>query len=474
MHRSTFIRGVFVCGLLVCGFVEGPHRSVLAEAPKPLVVHEWGTFTALLDEQGEQLMGINVDTEPVPGFVHNLGRFLLNRSVLSSQHWVHRQKAVPRNHPQVTLRLETPVIYFYPSAGAKLPLTVDVRVKFLGGWLTEFYPNAQIQSPPVQNGKFEFTDLTPQTVGDIAWRNLRIGTDGEGPKTNEHVWLAPRNVAAATVTTPDNEHEKYVFYRGVAHQQAPLRVTTDKQGESLTVLPTFREILSNKKPVVIPHLWLMEARPDGELAYRKLDPLTVVNDGSRVEGMTARRRFSEAGFDVANRTRLEAEMSDVLLQEGLFADEVRALLSTWQQAYFISPGLRIFYTVPREWTDHYLPLEITGDPQVTRVMIGRVELISDSQRRLLHQLVRTPVSKGDWLRKIQFGSREFRKLLSGQSDFGDLGVPIPPDFQIYLDLGRFRNALVAAEEKRLNSANLSQFIRENNLEPFRLAQESGK
>ena len=36
---------------------------------------------------------------------------------------------------------------------------------------------------------------------------------------------------------------------------------------------------------------------------------------------------------------------------------------------------------------------------------------------------------------------EFRKLVAGRSDFGDLGVAIPPDFQAYLDLGRFRRAV---------------------------------
>ena len=38
------------------------------------------------------------------------------------------------------MRLETPVIYFYPPANAQLPLKLDVEVKFRGGWLTEFYP----------------------------------------------------------------------------------------------------------------------------------------------------------------------------------------------------------------------------------------------------------------------------------------------------------------------------------------------
>jgi hypothetical protein len=193
---------------LLAWSVLGIVVSVTAADSPRLVVHEWGTFTALLDENGEQLVGINVDTEPVPGFVHNLGRFILNDAVLTSQHWVHRQKAVPRNHPQVSLRLETPVIYFYPPAGAQLPLTVDVDVKFRGGWVTEFYPQADVSFPTVHNGEFQFTDLTPRSMGHITWKNVLVGTNSPGPETSDHVWLAPRQVAAAGISTVHEEHEK--------------------------------------------------------------------------------------------------------------------------------------------------------------------------------------------------------------------------------------------------------------------------
>jgi hypothetical protein len=64
--------------------------------------------------------------------------------------------------------------------------------------------------------------------------------------------------------------------------------------------------------------------------------------------------------------------------------------------------------------------------------------------------------------------------MSGQKDIEAHEQEIPEDFRVYLDLGRFRNALVAAEERKTQSSNLTQFIRENRLEPFRLAQESGK
>jgi hypothetical protein len=328
-----------------------------------------------------------------------------------------------------------------------------------------------VRFPVIENGKFEFTDLTPQTLGRIVWSNVQIGTDQSGPDTKEHVWLAPRNVAAANLTSKDGEHEKYLFYRGVARQLPPLRVVTEQQGQSLSLSAFDRSFLATNQQTTFSGLWLMESRKDGKCAYRRLAAISVANDGKQLRRINAPRRFSEAEFDTENRSRLEVEMNAALLAEGLFADEAKALLSTWQQAYFVSPGLRLFYTVPREWTEYFLPLSISGEAKITRVMIGRIELISDHQRELLNELATQPISKADWLRKIPAGSPALKQLLAGRSDAHEA---IPPDFQNYLDLGRFRNALVAAEEQRTRSPNLARFIQENQLEPFRLSQDSGK
>src|SRR5262245_44743511 len=98
-------------------------------------VHEWGTFTSLQDEGGQTISGINTDDEPVPHFVHQLGGLLLLRP--TEVPGIFFQGA-PRCHPDVTMRLETPVIYFHPPAGETNLVTANVDVKFRGGWLTEF------------------------------------------------------------------------------------------------------------------------------------------------------------------------------------------------------------------------------------------------------------------------------------------------------------------------------------------------
>ena len=109
-----------------------------------LVVHEWGTFTALQDDDGSALSGINVDDEPLPPFVHNLSQRVLARP---NSLWKVESKGAPERHPYVTLRLETPVVYFYPPAGQTEPLSLDVHVDLHGGWLTQFYPQAEAIAP---------------------------------------------------------------------------------------------------------------------------------------------------------------------------------------------------------------------------------------------------------------------------------------------------------------------------------------
>src|SRR5262245_8098868 len=106
-----------------------------------LVVHEWGTFTSLQDERGNAIGGINADDEPVPEFVHRLNYRLI---VGPQTPLMYLAKSIPQCHPDVTMRLETPVVYFHPGSGMPRPLRVNVEVAFRGGWLSEYYPTAEV------------------------------------------------------------------------------------------------------------------------------------------------------------------------------------------------------------------------------------------------------------------------------------------------------------------------------------------
>jgi hypothetical protein len=257
MRKSILLAalmGVVVAALAI-------DRADTKEASESLVVHEWGTFTCIQDEQGNELTGVNIDDEPVPEFVHNLQPYLLNAPLISSDYWQYRQKAAPRQHPLVTMRLETPVIYFHPPARAKLPLTVDVDVAFRGGWLTEFYPGAKADAPGLNNRNFDFGQLTPETVGSLNWSGLKVGGDAPGPQTDQHVWLAPRQVDAASVATPDGECERYLFYRGVGNLRAPLRVVRGQSRTDLQLYSNFDQVAAKDVRFPVGRRWRQRIPP---------------------------------------------------------------------------------------------------------------------------------------------------------------------------------------------------------------------
>ena len=101
-------------------FIAG--RSLTPHSPAPLTVHEWGTFTSVAGEDGR------------------------------AQEWLPRQapgelpcfvERLPLNvkgYLPGTMRMETPVLYFYAPAAT----AVDVNVRFRNGVVTEWYPSARV------------------------------------------------------------------------------------------------------------------------------------------------------------------------------------------------------------------------------------------------------------------------------------------------------------------------------------------
>src|SRR5437867_3763698 len=89
-----------------------------------LIVHEWGTFTSVAGEDGAAVtwdaLGCKSD---LPKFVGNQGYW--NKWAL-----------------QGTVRMETPVLYFYSSR----EMDAQVKVAFPQGLITEWYPTADVRA----------------------------------------------------------------------------------------------------------------------------------------------------------------------------------------------------------------------------------------------------------------------------------------------------------------------------------------
>lgn len=440
----------------------------------PLVVHEWGTFTSLQDEAGQAIGGINTDDEPVPGFVHTIGsNLLIWPTDLPQSYTIGCCKGFFQLHPDVTLRLETPVMYFYPPEGSVAPMELDVRASFRGGWLTEYYPQAAMEAPGLKqqtaDGNTVLGGISEHTVGSLTWKGLRVGVDKQGPKTGEEVWLAPRRVRAVSVATPAGESEKYLFYRGVGHLDALLRVQRSAAGDELEIRSQPAADLPAGSVI---HAWLAHIRKDGSTAFRPLGILPLGRDAvlARVPS-----RFSEAEYSLENLVPLRASMRQALIAEGLFEDEADAMLDTWEAAYFHSPGLRLFFTVPQGWTDHFLPLEFSAPVELVRVMMGRIEIVTPEQRALLARIAAGPVEPFpyDLVRAVlgkEGNAAYYQLLVKGKMSVEDLGVPLPEIFLAYLELGRMRNALLLNELELRPTADLQAFINTYGLAGYKVPE----
>jgi hypothetical protein len=417
--------------------------TMLAAQAQPLVVHEWGTFTSLQDEAGRTLGGINTDDEPVPPFCHDLDPILILppgelSPVLS--------KGIGSCRPEVTLRLETPVLYFHLPKDSAGPLTATVKVAFRGGWLTQFYPAAE-------TGGYASQDrLTEDTTGTLIWNDLKIGGQGTGPETTNRVWTAPRAVGAASVTSANGESEKFLFYRGVGHLLCPLQVSRTEDSKRLEGRAQCGSGLPDGSAMSLQRLWLVSIRAGGRCAFRPLAPVTIASrqdSGSSAALFSTPAEFASGDYSTANLARLRREMRGALEAEGLFADEAEALLNTWEVSYFRSPGLRLFFLVPQAWTEAYLPLQLSVRSEIKRAMIGRLELVTPEQRALLRQLAQARPPTKPW---AQLAIKDGRAVIEGT-------MPTA-----YRDLGRFRNALLLDEFNTRPNRSLEAFIAINRLQ----------
>jgi hypothetical protein len=465
--------------LAACGFPLLLATSSFAAGP--VIVHEWGTFTSLQDADGKPIGGINVDDEPAPNFVYpqfgggvfslysraagNLGLPPLRYNTIGSKGW-------PQADPQVTMRLETPVLYIYPSEGsaASSVPALDVHVDFRGGILSQFYPFAHAE---MSGGGM----LTEQSQSSLTWSGVRIGSNLQPVVTNDHVWTTPREVSApvlevplpkelaAETSSPQAEH--FLFYRGVGHLDSPVQAVSQADG------PDGQVSINLSGSPKFSHGWLAEIDAAGAAAFEPVENTGGAAPSSLYSPtfyVTA--NFSPASFSSANLGRLQESMREALVGAGLYPDEASAMLRTWDLSYFKSPGRRFFYIVPSDWVNQVLPLKVSGaETQVTRVMVGRIELISGAERAALARLAAGPCPDLSAIKQAAAAALANPGLTLAKSDavyrgeapLSSLGVALPPLVQDYFSLGRFRDALIVHEQVAHPSPALAQFIQQNGL-----------
>jgi hypothetical protein len=237
-----------------------------------------------------------------------------------------------------TVRMETPVLYFY----APRDVTVRVSVGFRQGVITEWFPKAQVGTTPTGSGY----------DGTIAW-----------PEVN----VLPRHAAEFPVETgarhasplqSGSQMERFLFYRGVGTFAPPISATVQTDGTTL---------VWNSRGIPIGDVIRFENRR-GALAYNVRH---VAGDRVTLE---------RPELDDASAAPL-GELVRILVANGLYREEAEAMVDTWSDSWF-EEGARLLYIVPRPAVDAILPLQIAPVPtDVARVFVGRMELVTPETRR---------------------------------------------------------------------------------------------
>ena len=340
--------------------------SLHAATDDPFVVHEWGTFTTVQGGDGEQISWMPPLSVDLPEFVY--------RAQMSGN-W----SSGPVYHPKdvtALARMETPVIYFY----SQRERVADVRVLFRGGILTEWYP----QGTRVESQATPSTMAAPHTRQFlIEWNRIKVlARDTQvvsladlirdpQPGRGDHYYVARETdanflrVASLDARTPI-EYERDLFYRGLGYFQSPLTVAMNSDGLlSLTA----------REAEPIAGMFVIDIHGDS-MRYQKL--------GFAASSVAATVDPNTQSFEplADARRRAMEDMADVLVKQGLYEKEARAMVNTWQDQWYAEEGTRVLYLLPQAWTDRTLALQVKPQPDsVVRVMVGRAELITPAIER---------------------------------------------------------------------------------------------
>jgi hypothetical protein len=335
--------------LLTCALLALGLNIFVQPADYDLTVHEWGTFTSVAGEHGEAIdwLPLSGPTD-LPGFV------------------AHLRNAAFKVGIRGTVRMETPVLYFY----APREMTVSVKVAFPRGLITEWYPTASqvaTRDTPT-NLRLQQADVN----GGIAWNSVSLVPDLTVRFPREAAanrYYAARQTSATPVrvkTRSGEQYEKFLFYRGVAAFQGPILAMLTNESQLR---------IANLGADEIPNLIYFERRRN-RVGYRVTGGLQneITVDPPELTGTIE---------------NLCINLGDILVAQGLYADEAQAMIKTWRDSW-LEEGSRLFYIVPARFVDKILPLSINPAPaQKVRVFVGRIELITPATRTAVETVLAT-------------------------------------------------------------------------------------
>ena len=340
------------------------------EDPVDYIAHEWGTFTTVHGSDGGYLSGLYKEEEHLPNFVYSHSGFSPDPAV---------QKGLYKEAAAVTVKMETPVIYFYGDQS----FDINVKVDFPNGSISQWYPRRNDGEENPINKDLDFS--TPYK-GWIDW-NAKVLAPNTGEEINTNpdletpTWIRPRETDANLVKCGE-EVEKFLFYRGVGNFELPLSLRmADDQTLSIT----------NSGADDVGYAFVYEKWDNSPAKVWWTGQVTA---GKEINITAPNEPMTETALDEAFE-----EFVGALVDAGLFEKEARSMLNTWHESYFNSYGLKVFWIVPSSLTDEILPLELEPKPTgLARVLVGRTEILTPSFEKQITKEINANPLLNSWVR----------------------------------------------------------------------------
>lgn len=427
-----------------------------AENTAELEVHEWGTFTIVFGSDGTPIQWYQPDQAlaELPDFVYPPRKPDMPSlksgapTFFSSGYYV---------------RMETPVIYFYPQA----PMKVSAEARMMNGHITEWFPNVAtklIDGTASWEGARWEGNLLPPT--DVAAFDKIPKADGPKGAHYAHArevpdaWIyqadpmqPPRTGIVKTADeakevllkekTVPQLPEKFIFYRG-AGDTVPELYIVDTGNDSV-------RLVQRGKGELLKTSFLVDVGKEG-MRWIKLPAMPQRKESENTSELShSLAELTTAPVDEAGK-QLAESMQTALHEAGLTSDEARAMVATWRDLWFTERGTRVLAILPRDWVDSVLPLKITPEPKkLTRVFVARMELFTRKREERFLSLFSenfprplSPMMLGSG-RKSLIWQDEYKPLLSTPIIVSYVPKP-PTQEELYgpllreLGLGRFANA----------------------------------
>ncbi len=350
-------------------------------------LHEWGTFTTVAGSDGVLLSGLQREEAPLPIFTHSHEGMENGNFNLSSM----RSKGFTRPLRNVTVKMETPVIYFHSDKA----FDATVKVGFDGGSISQWYPERSAgetlpplpaiteQLNPAQYHERSVVDFSKGWKGSIEWQAKVLSPEDSRkavlfkPGETLH-WTRPR-ISEANVVQVGKEKEGFLFYRGVGNFDPGLK-TTVSSDDTLT--------LENKTGAAIPFAFVFEKQRNVYTRWKVLKGGMAAGASAQVP-LDAFTTAKADPMDISDMMGLGGFQEDVyremvsgLTATGLLESEAKAMVETWWTSYFGADGLRVFWVVPEGKTAKILPLDVSPAPdKQVRVIVGRSEVLRPSMEQ---------------------------------------------------------------------------------------------